>query len=63
MAEKYIVDGGFGASFNDAKQGYSNANSDKDKDGSNDVDSWLEEWKEENDYRNIGFGRDTGQAR
>ena len=63
MAEKYIIDGGFGASLADVKRGFTNADASADEDGSNKADSWMEEYEEEQAYRNTGFGRDTGNAR
>jgi len=57
--EKYITDGGYGATSDDAKRGYSNQNVDDHEK----TESWSKEYEEQQAHRNIGFGRDKGQAR
>ena len=59
MHEKYITDNGYGATKSDAKRGYSD---DTVKDHES-TESYMQEWDERQRYRNIGFGRDEGNAR
>lgn len=56
MKEKYITDNGYGATHDQAKQGYTDETV-------QDKDDWQKEWDEKEAYRNTGFGRDTGQER
>ncbi len=57
--ESYKTDGGYGASSKDAERGYSN----EDVKEHEQSESWMNEWQEKQDHKNIGFGRDTGNAR
>ena len=54
------VDGGHGCSDEDANRGYM---SEPREESGEKNDSWMEEYKEKEAYKNIGFGRDTGNAR
>jgi len=57
--EKYITDNGYGASKSDAQKGYSDETIKKD----NSHEKWSREWDEQEQRRNIGFGRPTGEER
>jgi hypothetical protein len=62
MKERQMgTEGGYGANDADAARGYTNeGTAKKDSDG---FESWVKKYDEEQAYRNIGFGRDTGNAR
>jgi hypothetical protein len=51
-----------GCSDEEALRGYVKVNESSEESGEKN-DSWMEEYTEQQAYRNIGFGRDTGNAR
>lgn len=57
----YITDNGYGASKLDSSRGYSDESMKDDMEGT-DAD-WAKRYNEEMQIRNIGFGRETGEAR
>lgn len=59
MADNFKVKDNYGASSSDIKRGFCKDNV-KDHEEN---ETWMKEWEEEQAYRNIGFGRDTGNAR
>ena len=56
------TEGGHGCTDADANRGYMTTNESSEESGEKN-DSWMEEYNEAQAYRNIGFGRDTGNAR
>lgn len=57
MKKKLISDNGYGANRKEMREGFSDQNV---KDKEND---FYSKWEEEKKYRDIGFGRDCGNAR
>lgn len=57
--EKYITDGGYGVTSSDAQRGYSAQDTHKKETD----DEWMSDYEASKQHSNIGFGRDTGNAR
>ena len=57
--EKYNIDNGYGTKIADVKRGHSVESVAPDTD----MQSWVKKYKDAEEYEDIGFGRDTGDAR